>query len=54
MKKEQEKKYQVEWKDKDARGYYDTFILAKDKEEAETLVKTAIKNGGIRVRYFEL
>ena len=47
-------KYQVQWKDKDAGGYYDTFILAKDKEEAETLVKTAIKNGGIRVRYFEV
>ena len=47
-------KYQVNWRDKDEKGYYDTFILAQNKEEAETYAKTAQINGAVRIEIIDL
>jgi hypothetical protein len=43
-------KYQVNWRDKDDKGYYDTFIIAQDRKEAEIYAKTVLKNGAVRIQ----
>ena len=51
MKKE--KKYQVQWKQKDNKGWYDTFIYANNREAAEVYAKTAELNHGVRIQIYE-
>ena len=46
----EDKKYQVQWIQKDERGYYTTFIFAQNKEEAEIYAKTAMFNGGFKLQ----
>jgi len=51
MKKEiKESKYQVQWIQKDERGYYTTFVFTQNKEEAEIYAKTATLNGGFKLQ----
>jgi hypothetical protein len=47
-------KYQVNFLLKDDRGYYDTFLLAQNKHEAETCAKTAKINGAVRIEITDL
>ena len=47
-------KYQVNWRDKDDKGYYDTFILAQNRQEAETYAKTAKNNRAVRIEIIDL
>ena len=47
-------KYQVNWRDKDEKGYYDTFILANDEEEAKVYAKTAHIQDCFRIQIIKL
>lgn len=47
-------KFQVQWRDKDDKGHYDTFILAQDRKEAEIYAKTAKTNGCLRIQIIPL
>jgi hypothetical protein len=47
-------KYQVNFLLKDDKGYYDTFILAQNKQEAEVYAKTAQINGAVRIEIIDL
>ena len=52
MKKE--KKYQVQWRQKDNKGWYDTFIYANSREGADTYAQTAKLNGCVRIQIIDL
>ena len=54
MPKDNEKKYQVNWRQKDLLGYYDTFIFANSQEQANIYANTAKLNGAIRIEIISL
>ena len=47
-------KYKVYWRDKDDKGYYDTFIFAQNRQEAEIYAKTAKIKGAVRIEIIDL